>query len=34
MNTIAEAIYIWGMGAATLAMPTGLILLWVMCRKS
>lgn len=33
MTTIAEAIFIWGMAAATVAMPTGLIVMWALCRK-
>lgn len=32
-SELAEYIYVWGMAAAVIAVPTGLVLMWLMCRE-
>ena len=32
MQVLAELIYVWGMGAAVIGIPTGLVVIWALCR--
>jgi len=34
MQVLAELIYVWGMGAAVIAIPSCLAVLWALCRTT